>query len=160
MPNSEATTTGRESSDPTLAVVRVLPDEDTKNIALIVLRSPVTFVEMSPYVTRSLARRLLKVANEVDPHGVFGATHCKIDSKYAVIDSEIVNREGVKIPHDEPVILLRARDRIAQEIMQQYYERSAENSEVPQHQVRQVSDIVAQWKMFAERNPGRMKFPD
>ena len=76
--------------------------------------------------------------------------------KYPQPGAMLVNRfTGEVIPHDEPVFVLRAKDRHALRTLLYYA------SEVEQHEHRSaVTDRAADFARFAAEHPERMKEPD
>lgn len=87
----------------------------------------------------------------------------QIDSKYAVVDGDIVttrqghySKPGDIIPLDEPLFLLRGRDTKAVETLTRYAELSAIESCCNAH-MQNVLLIRTQFEIFAKDNPERMR---
>lgn len=78
------------------------------------------------------------------------------EPKYTVTGTHIVNRaSGEAIPHDEPVFIFRARDRLAFDAIMQYSRMCRD----PEH-ARIVEGRAWDFVAFANSNPSRMKEPD
>ena len=78
------------------------------------------------------------------------------ESKYEAQEGQIINRAtGVPIPEDEPVFVLRAKDRQALRALR-YYRDGLKN---PPHVVA-VNQRIEQFEAFADAHPERMKEPD
>jgi hypothetical protein len=78
------------------------------------------------------------------------------EPKYGISDGQIVNRlSGAPIPDDEPIFIIRAKDRLAVRILTAYFS-AIEN---PEH-ARAVAARLEDFKRFAREHPERMKDPD
>lgn len=88
----------------------------------------------------------------------------KIDGKFSIrvsdpdVAVEIVNPAGIPIPEDEPLFLLRARDRLALAAIQYYYTLSLADSATDYH-IDGVSRAAEAFSRFASEHPERMKQP-
>lgn len=79
----------------------------------------------------------------------------KQEPKYCIQGEQIVNRaSGEAIPHDEPVFIFRARDKLAQAALHAYAMRCT-----GQHATA-VLERAASFAQFALDHPERMKMPD
>lgn len=79
------------------------------------------------------------------------------EPKYKIVDGKLFNRQSdEQIPDDEPVFILRARDRHAAELLNQY--RLLVLS--PTDHWRAVSIRLEQFQRWAKDHPERMKEPD
>lgn len=82
----------------------------------------------------------------------------KQEPKYTVNGCAIVNRiSGEEIPWDEPVFILRARDKHAIGAMIAY---GALISKGPEEHRKAVVQRIADFVLFAQMNQERMKEPD
>jgi len=78
------------------------------------------------------------------------------EPKYKIVDGKLVNRQsGEAIPDDEPVFILRARDRHAFGLLQRYAGLAKDEKHREAVFVR-----IVQFKNWAEMHPDRMKEPD
>jgi hypothetical protein len=78
------------------------------------------------------------------------------ESKYDAVDGKIVNRStGVAIPDDEPVFILRAKDRHSVEVLS-YYQLLCQNAN---HKTA-VASRVQQFQDFIENSREKVKEPD
>jgi len=79
------------------------------------------------------------------------------EPKYCVgLDGALVNRQsGESIPDDEPIFILRGRDKYAADVLV-YYEQMVAD----QNHAKAVSIRRKQFERFAKENPTRMKEPD
>lgn len=78
------------------------------------------------------------------------------DPKYQ-IESIITNREtGVAIPDDEPIFILRSKDKLAAPLLKIYLHWCQNSGE----HAKAVGLRLAQFEKFALDNPFRMKLPD
>lgn len=79
------------------------------------------------------------------------------ESKFDAIEGHLVNRAtGEAIPDDEPVFILRAKDRQAVYALMAYRSRCLGNAD----HYRAVDARVGQFLKFKDEHPGRMKQPD
>lgn len=77
------------------------------------------------------------------------------DAKYDVSTGDFVNRRsGLAIPDDEPVFILRARDRHAYRAIVDY----AMNCDDEPHRI-DVLNVARRFKQFALEHPEKMKEP-
>ena len=73
-----------------------------------------------------------------------------------MLDGRIVNRDcDTPIPDDEPIFLLRAKDRLAIRALTAYFSAI----EDPEH-ARAVAARLEDFKRFSREHPERMKDPD
>lgn len=80
----------------------------------------------------------------------------KQEPKYSSDQGGIFNRQsGEYIPHDEPVFILRARDKHAVEAISYYYDIVGDA-----HHAQVVMARREQFHAFAKEHPERMKEPD
>jgi hypothetical protein len=78
------------------------------------------------------------------------------EPKYGIRDGRIINRQtGERIPDDEPIFVLRAKDRLAVRILTAYFSAI----EDPEH-ARAVAARLEDFKRFSREHPERMKDPD
>lgn len=78
------------------------------------------------------------------------------EPKYEIRGDKLVNRQsGEAIPEDEPIIVFRARDKHAAELLVIY----ARMCQDPQHQ-EAARRRAAQFSNWASIHPDRMKEPD
>ena len=78
------------------------------------------------------------------------------EPKYGIRDGRIINRQtGEPIPDDEPILVFRAKDRLAVRILTAYFSAI----EDPEH-ARAVAARLEDFKRFAREYPERMKDPD
>lgn len=78
------------------------------------------------------------------------------DTKYFVHDGSYVNRYSHEIiPANEPVFILRARDRHAIATLQRYLDLTHD----AEHQIA-VGKVIQRFMVYAEGHQGRMKEPD
>jgi hypothetical protein len=78
------------------------------------------------------------------------------EPKYAAIGNLLVNRaSGVPIPDDEPVFILRAKDRRALHALREY------QSVVTNHEhIQAIATRINDFESFKLSHPERMKEPD
>jgi hypothetical protein len=77
------------------------------------------------------------------------------DRKFAFRDGQYVNRvSGEPIPHDEPIIIFRARDHHALPLLREYLSMATD----AKHQ-RAIKDRMAEFGAYACAHPERMKEP-
>jgi hypothetical protein len=84
----------------------------------------------------------------------------KIDLKHHVDDrGQIVKTgNGVAIPDDEPLILFRARDRLALPLLRKYRDLCFDDR-CNDFQLGQIDELIARFEAFANANPNTMKQP-
>src|SRR6185503_3983826 len=83
----------------------------------------------------------------------------KLDGKFSIDGERIVNTvSGEEIPLDEPVFLLRARDRNAVAALQKYREVCAMD-ECKRSHVEALNRTIDSSIQFWREHPGRMKQP-
>lgn len=86
----------------------------------------------------------------------------KLDGKFTleVRDGkiEIVNPAGVPIPDDEPVFLLRARDRLAMRLLA-YYATLSRADSCTEYHLRGINGAIIAFDEFRSAHPERMKQP-
>jgi hypothetical protein len=76
--------------------------------------------------------------------------------KYGIVDNKIVNRAtGIAIPDDEPVFILRAKDRAAMFLLDAYLDRVENETHADS-----VAVAMRNFQNFAKNNSDRMKEPD
>lgn len=77
------------------------------------------------------------------------------DRKFAWVDGRFVNRvSGEAIPDDEPVIIFRARDWHALDVLG-FYQALADDP----HHVRAIQDRINEFQAFKDEHGDRMKEP-
>ncbi len=77
------------------------------------------------------------------------------DRKFKFEDGKFINRvSGEAIPDDEPVIIFRARDWNALDVLE-FYQRQC----VDGHHVRAIQDRINEFQAFKDEFPDRMKEP-
>lgn len=77
------------------------------------------------------------------------------DRKFAFRNGQFVNRvSGEPIPHDEPVIIFRARDRHAIPVLREYLTMATD-----EHHRQAIRDRLAEFSTYREAHPDRMKEP-
>lgn len=82
-----------------------------------------------------------------------------IDGKFSIDGDRIVKTSnGEPIPEDEPVFLLRARDRLAIPLLEIYNQLSIVDGCNDYH-FAALNKSIAQFAQFARLNPGKMKQP-
>ena len=78
------------------------------------------------------------------------------DEKYTTDGLYIINRETLEaIPHDEPIFILRARDKLALKVLEFYHSIVAGADHI-----RFIGKAIQQFKAFSQLYPKRMKLPD
>ena len=84
----------------------------------------------------------------------------KIDLKHHIDETgEIIKTgNGVPIQHDEPLILFRARDRLAVPMLNAYRKLCIDDG-CNDFQLGQIDELIARFKAFAIENPAAMKQP-
>jgi len=81
------------------------------------------------------------------------------EGKYRCEGSKIVKRTtGEAIPSDEPVFILRARDRLALQVLRFYLQVARDSACVDQH-IAGCERAVRAFELFQQGNPKRMKQP-
>lgn len=87
-----------------------------------------------------------------------------IDPKYGVTQTDsgefIVckNKTGEPVPSDEPMILFRARDKHAINMLHFYRSQCLADGCTPEHMAG-IENRIAAFREFAQAHPGRMKQP-
>lgn len=80
------------------------------------------------------------------------------DTKFKFEDGYFVNRvSGEKIPQDEPVILFRARDRYALDVLKFYEEMVSVEGDL--HHRAAIIAKIGEFRFFKNNHPDRMKEP-
>jgi len=82
----------------------------------------------------------------------------KIDEKFSTTGEIVKRSNGELVPEDEPLFLLRARDRLAVRMLLVYEALSKEDGCNDFHFEHLDKDIEA-FKIFREEHPERMKQP-
>ena len=83
----------------------------------------------------------------------------KLDSKFSIDGERIVKTSsGEQIPDDEPVFLIRARDRLALPLLRIYEQLSLIDGCNDYHFASLIRTLAA-FEQFARLNGGRMKQP-
>ncbi len=86
----------------------------------------------------------------------------RIDHKYSIHtigdEAQIVNMQGVAVPEDEPLILFRARDRLALATLQ-YYRDLAVADGCTQFHLDGIDNRIGAFGNFAREHPELMKQP-
>lgn len=79
--------------------------------------------------------------------------------KYHIENNEVVRTaDGTPIPADEPLFILRAKDRLAVAALLEYREICRRDG-CNDYQLDGLSDIVAEFEKFAAEHPEAMKQP-
>lgn len=82
-----------------------------------------------------------------------------IDTKYHIENDTIVKTgNGVPIPEDEPLILFRAKDRLALPMLYAYREICAADRCTDFH-MRGLNELITRFEEFRVAHPERMKQP-
>jgi hypothetical protein len=83
-----------------------------------------------------------------------------LDGKFHITDSgQIVKTSnGEVVPEDEPLFLLRARDRLALPLLREYWSM-CEDDDCTDYQMRLMAEVVDRFSAFAREHPDRMKQP-
>ena len=82
-----------------------------------------------------------------------------IDPKYHIESEKIIKTSnGEEVPDDEPLILFRARDNLAIDMLCEYRQTCIEAG-CTKHQIKAVGDRLAEFERFAKEHPERMKQP-
>lgn len=88
-----------------------------------------------------------------------GTPQRRIDAEYGICGGELVKLStGERVPADEPLFLLRARDRLALPLIEVYRVR-CKYARCSDHHVRGVQDALDAFTIFARRFLGRMRKP-
>lgn len=84
----------------------------------------------------------------------------QIDLKHHIDDEGrlIKSGNGVEIPHEEPLILFRGRDRLAVPLLLHYRELCAADG-CNDFQLGQVAELIARFVFFRNAHPEVMKQP-
>lgn len=82
----------------------------------------------------------------------------RIDTKFHIEGEEILASNGVAIPEDEPLFLLRARDHLATALLATY-EAMCKNDGCTDYQLNGVCAVLEAFREFREQHPERMKQP-
>ena len=78
------------------------------------------------------------------------------DEKYTTDGLYIINRETLEaIPHDEPIFILRGRDKLALKVLEFYHSIIAGADHI-----RFIGRAIEMFRSFSHKNPKRMKLPD
>jgi hypothetical protein len=90
-----------------------------------------------------------------------GVLSVEQEPKYDVRFGRLVNRAtGVPIPHDEPIMIFRAKDVHARATVRRYVDLVEEGTAGSLHHKNVCFERYQQFVAFAERHPERMKKPD
>jgi hypothetical protein len=86
-----------------------------------------------------------------------------IDRKYGIVvgptgEPIIIKNNGAPIPDDKPLILFRARDRLALPMLEAYRAICLADG-VTQYQIDALDLVIGDFAKFAGENPDRMKQP-
>lgn len=77
------------------------------------------------------------------------------DRKYKFEDGRFINRvSGEPIPDDEPVIIFRARDRHAVEVLNFYWKMATDD-----HHREAINDRIEEFLAYQQAHPERLKEP-
>jgi hypothetical protein len=77
------------------------------------------------------------------------------DRKFAFRDGQFVNRvSGEPIPHDEPIIIFRARDRHSIPVLREYLTMATD-----EHHRQAIRDRLTEFAAYRDQHPERMKEP-
>jgi len=83
----------------------------------------------------------------------------KGDGKYEARDGQIVKKlTGEPIPEDEPIFILRARDRLAATTITHYLTLAVQDRCTPYH-LGGIVEALKAFVAFGVRNPDQMKQP-
>lgn len=83
----------------------------------------------------------------------------RIGSKFEIKDGQVVKiSNGEVIPPDEPLFLLRARDRLALPLLH-IYEQLSEVDGCNEYHFLKLGEAIQEFEKFALDYPGRMKQP-
>jgi hypothetical protein len=83
----------------------------------------------------------------------------QLDGKYSLDGEEIIKTAtGEPIPHDEPVIVFRGRDKLLVQMLIAYRKLCLEDN-CTDYQMKAVSDQMLRFYEFSVRHPERMKQP-
>ncbi|MNU19496.1 hypothetical protein D3C71_77240 [compost metagenome] len=102
-----------------------------------------------------MAAKIIAMVREHDAQVV----HATQDPKYSIRNNRLINAErNEDIPMDEPVFLMRARDKLAHHSILDYAERCERMAGRPH--VLAVLTRANEFAAFANDHPDRMKYPD
>jgi len=80
-------------------------------------------------------------------------------NKFKIKGDQLVKRETDEpIPDDEPIFILRARDRLAVTLLR-FYEVLCEEGDATEYQKTKLVSTIMNFRDFARRHPEMMKFP-
>jgi hypothetical protein len=83
----------------------------------------------------------------------------KLCEKFSIEGEEIIKTaNGEPIPHDEPVFIMRARDRLAQKLLTAYRLMSLEDG-CNEYHFQKLDRTISAFTRFREEHPERMKQP-
>jgi hypothetical protein len=83
----------------------------------------------------------------------------RLDGKFSIDGERIVKTSnGEPIPNDEPVFLIRARDRLALPLLR-IYEQLSNVDGCNDYHFSALYKTIEEFARFAAHNPGRMKQP-
>jgi hypothetical protein len=82
----------------------------------------------------------------------------RIDTKFHIEGEEILASNGVAIPDDEPLFLLRARDHLALPLLKEY-QRLCIADGCTDFQLNGIQAIIEVFTDFRNEHPERMKQP-
>lgn len=86
------------------------------------------------------------------------SSHRSLDAKHHIRDSQIIKTgNGEPIPLEEPVILFRARDRLALPMLK-YYKTLCVKDGCTHYQLETLDEMITKFEVFAETSP-TMKQP-
>jgi len=82
-----------------------------------------------------------------------------VDGKFSIHEDEIIKTSnGEKIPHDEPVIIFRARDYLALHALRAYRAIGIADNCNDYH-LNGIDERIARFEEFKKNNPEKMKQP-
>lgn len=120
-----------------------------------------------PYNAKKIAGRVLSIAklNLGVKHEISGersnvVVFRQIDSKFATTTNGAIVKisNGEVLPDDEPLFLLRARDKNALRTLHYYYELCAKDTD-SDWQTLKMTDSLQNFMEFSTEHPERMKQP-
>lgn len=82
-----------------------------------------------------------------------------LGEKYYIEEGKLFKSNGVEVPLDEPVFLLRAKDICAVPTLLDYKDYCAKNG-VNKEQIEQLYDIISDFAKWAAKNKDKMKLPN